>query len=66
MKRTRRIGGPRPLASRWPWSDRGRSAVTQESVVADIARLDALLAEVMQKTYYSGRPIVVVRYQGWK
>jgi hypothetical protein len=66
MQRERRIGEPRPLASRWPWSDRGRSAVTQESVIADLARLDALLAEVMQKTYYSGHPSVVVRYQGWK
>jgi hypothetical protein len=66
MQRERRIGEPRPLASRWPWSDRGRSAVTQESVVADLARLKALLAEVMEKTYCAGHPTVVVQHQGWK
>lgn len=27
----------------WPWDDRGRSAVTRESVLADIERLRAWL-----------------------
>jgi hypothetical protein len=49
----------------WPWSDRGRSAVTRESVQADIVRLAALLPASMRPVGYSERPSVVVQSLGW-
>ena len=58
----RRRGG---MAVEWPWSDRGRSAVTRESVQDDIKKLAALLPAVMQPVRYSERPSVVVQSLGW-
>jgi len=61
LKRRKRNG----TVVQWPWSDRGRSAVTRESVQADIARLAALLPASMRPVGYSERPSVVVQSLGW-
>lgn len=58
----RRRGG---TVVQWPWSDRGRSAVTRESVQDDIEKLAALLPAVMRPVRYFERPSVVVKSRYW-
>lgn len=42
MPAKKRIGGE-GRRTVWPWSDRGRSSTTRESVIADLERLRAWL-----------------------
>ena len=49
----------------WPWADRGRSAVTRESVRADLIRLGMLVAQGMREARSNERPTVRVEGEGW-
>lgn len=48
---------PAPPAVRWPWDDRGRSAVTLENVKRDLRDLDSLL----RTEYADGSLVGLVR-----
>lgn len=49
----------------WPWSDRGRSACTPESVRADLVRLCVIVAQAMREARGPQKPTVVVGEKRW-
>lgn len=66
MPATKRGNAMRGKAVQWPWSDRGRSSVTRESVRADLIRLGAMVAQGMREARGNERPTVRVDGEGWR
>ena len=64
MPAKKRVGGEGRTLS-WPWSDRGRSAVTRESVRADLIRLGVMVAQGMREARSNERPTVRLEGEGW-